>query len=258
MLAVLIGSGALALDACLSVQPIPSPAPPPAPPSPTPTFVFPTLPPTSTPTPAPSPSPTPDVRAGFGAVLYSGAMAQGPAWTQGEDSNGGTSLVDGRLVLAVRRPNALRYALVPVVAQSDFYLEVTVSADVCTGDDEFGVMFRVNPDAEHYRFTITCAGGVHLVRALQDSGFSLLPVADSHAVIPGTEVSNRLGVWASGSSFRFFVNGLQVFETRDPVLPGGGFGLCARSGKSGQTTVAFSDLEIWSLLPTPTPTRRAP
>ncbi len=253
-------AASLALAGCLTVQPLPTTTPPPAPPSPssTPTIAFPTLVPTATVTPAPSPTATPDIASALGELLFAADFSSGQGWPLGETDTGAVSMADGRLLVAVRRANTYRYALAPVTPLADFYAEVTLRAEVCSSDDTFGLMFRVNPQEEHYRFILDCDGSARVERALTTVAVPIVPATQTHAAFPGPLVDNRLGVLASGDIFTFFINGTLVFSVRDGTLPTGGLGLFIRSGAGGQTTVSFADLSVHALLSTPTPTHALP
>lgn len=218
-------------------------------------MAFPTPMPTSTRTPPPSPTPTPDLSLTFGPLVFQDAFETNRGWDLGSDASGGTSLVEGGLTLSVRPGGFLRMALVPAPAVTDFFLEARVRTEICSARDEFGLMFRIGPDLSHYRFALTCGGQSKVVLVLPGSARTLVPLTDTPDAIAGAPADNRLAVWASGSAFRFYVNGLEVYHLRNISLPAGGVGLFVRSRSGGQVTVTFDDLLLRSLLPTPSRSR---
>ncbi len=226
----------------------PSPLPP------TPTFIIPTAPPTSTPSPAPTLSPTPNLLFGVGPFLFRDGFDRNAGWAVGEDSLGGTSIADGRLVLSVRNPKTYRYAISPVSQLTDFYAEVVVRPLICNEDDEFGLMFRFDPDGNHFRMSLACSGSVRVVRVLGGQSFNLIPPTETYEVIPGPLVENRLGVLAVGADFHLFINGAEVLSMRNGQIPIGTLGFFVHAESSGQTTVAFDDLSVRAVQATPTPT----
>jgi hypothetical protein len=253
-MATWLGVITIILCSCLSVHtPIP-PSPTPIPLTSTPTFDYPTAIPTSTFTPQPSPTPTPDLLSGLGKLIYSDYFNIDRGWEFGQSDIGGSSLINGRLSIALHQPNSFYYVRSPAPDISNFFLEVILRSEICTDNDELGVMFRLNTFGEHYRFSLTCDGGARVSRVIMDGETGLVPITQTYAVLPGMLVDNRLGVWAVGDTFRFFINGLEVFSTRDGALMSGGFGLFVRSRRDGQTTASFDELIIRGLLPTPTPT----
>jgi hypothetical protein len=230
------------------VTPTASPAPP------TPTFVIPTAPPTSTPSPAPSLTPTPNALFGIGPIIFRDAFDQNTGWAVGEDNLGGTSISDGRLVLSVRNPKTYRYAISPVSQLTDFYAEAVVRPLICNEDDEFGMMFHFDSDGNHFRLSLACNGSVRVVRVLHGQSFNMIPPTQTYEVIPGPLVENTIGVLAIGADFHLFINGVDVLRMRNAEIPLGTLGFFVHAESSGQTTVAFDDLTVRAVPPTPTPT----
>lgn len=242
------------LCSCVSTAPIPTPTPTAVVPTATPTFVIPTLIPTATFTPEPEPSPTPDLHTGFGDLIFEDTFESNLGWELGQTEVGGASLVEEHLSLAVRRSNSFYFIESPAPTTTDFYLEVTVRSEVCSDDDEFGVMFRYRAMGEHYRFALTCDGRARVSRVLEEGESVLVPLTQTYAILPGLLVDNRIAIWASGNQFLFFINDLEVFSASDRVLPSGKITFFVRSRASNQTTVSFDDLSVRTLPPTPTPT----
>lgn len=245
--------GSLSLSSCLSVVYVSTPTPTLRPPTLTPTFVFPTLIPTVTITPEPKPSPTPDLFAGLGSVIYHETFSRDSGWGTVEDPRGVVSLQDGKLTIVVHQPETFRYSPSPRLELQDFYLELTAHTEICSPDDQYGIMFRVNPDNEHYRFMLYCDGGAKVSRFIQDSKSILIPKTETFVVFPGSPADNRLGIWASGDEFRFYINEIEVFSTRDNKIASGKLGLIVQTGDTGLTTISFDGLTVWSLIPATQP-----
>ena len=252
--AVVIPIAALLLSACVSTRPAPTNTPLPPSPTLTPTVFFPTLVPTLTLTPDPTPSPTADITSGFGTLIFHDDFSQDLGWKPLGSNLGGSSLYNGRYSLSVHQENAFYTSLSPVEEFTDGYLEVAVRVLLCTDDDEFGMMFRVNPSGGHYRFTLTCKGEARVTRLFEGSETAVIPKTITNALIPGLLVDNRLGVIADGDHFHFFLNDEEVFTAHDPGIRWGGLGLIVHARRGGQTTASFDNFTVRKLLPTPTPT----
>ena len=244
----------LTLNGCQDASPTSLQTPIPWKPTPTPTFSFPTMAPTPSFTPEPGSTVTPDLQSGLGVVLYQDDFDQDLGWGLDQSDLGGSSLVNGRLSLAVREPNAFYFLRSPAPATSDFFLEVSVRSELCSDSDEFGVMYRVNTSNEHYRFALTCDGAARVSRVLDAGENALVPITPTYAIFPGILVDNHISIWASGNIFRFYINDMEVFSVRDSALQTGDLALFVRSRRGGQTTVSFDNLILHSLLLTPTPT----
>ncbi len=242
-----------ALSACAPLLRTPTLTPAPPTSTATPTIGFPTLPPTPTLTPPPSPTPTPDLRPLLGTPAFQDDFSTDQGWDLSSDLLGASSLEEGRLVLALSQNSTFRYVLVPHLNLRDLYLQVVVRSELCAPNDEFGVLIRFGPEGENYRIGLHCDGRARITRVLLDSSIALLPPTASPLIIPGAPAENLLGVLAEGDRLHLYINGFEAFAVRDRALPSGRVALFARSSRSAQLTVAFDNLEISPLLPTPTP-----
>ena len=239
------------LAGCLSLAPLPTATPSPLPATETPTFVIPPLIPTTTWTPVAAASPTVALDIGVGDIIFIDDFEEDRGWDLDEDIYGATALTSGRLTLATKRPGAWRFALSPMSTLTDFYMEISMRADICSSGDEFGLMFRFDSLAGHYRFGLRCDGGARVSRIAGNSAFALIPREQTDIIVPGPPQENRLSIWAHGNHFRFFINHVEMFSARDSTLFVGSLGLYVFSGDAGQTTVSFDDLIIRSLIPAP-------
>ena len=241
---------------CITETPAPTATATNPPPTPTPTFEFPTLAPTPT---EGRDAPTPEAAeplAGAGEILYQSEFDTAADWPLGRDSLGAVSLSNDGLSVVLPRPGLQRLVRSPAPLANNFILDVELRAEVCQGEDEFGVAFWLTPEGNHMRFTITCQGGVRLRRVLGEEQRAWVPFIERvPAVLPGAPAENRLTVRAQGNRFQLYVNGFPVLSGTEPSLPAGGSGLAvASSANQGQTTVIFDSFTIYQLDPAATPT----
>ncbi|MFP3854888.1 MAG: hypothetical protein ACLFWD_11410 [Anaerolineales bacterium] len=254
-LAVCLLAG-LFIAGCIAETPAPTATATNPPPSPTPTFEFPTLAPTATEgRDAPTPD-APEPLAGAGDVLYQSEFDTAGDWPLGRDSLGAVSLSNGGLSVVMPRPGLQRLVESPAPSANNFILDVEFRAEICQGEDEFGVAFWLTPEGNHMRFTITCQGGVRLRRVLGGERQAWVPFMERvPAVLPGAPAENRLTVRAQGNRFQLYVNGFHILSGTETALPPGGSGLAvASSANQGQTTVIFDSFILYHLDPAATPT----
>jgi len=247
-----LAAAALLLGGCAPAPALtPTPSLPP-PPQPTARVSIPTVIPTPSVTPAATATSSADVRSGAGAVVFEARFAAGEGWILGSDTGGGVSLSDGALVLAVSLPDASRYVLAPTPPQADFLLEAGLRASLCSAADEIGILFRVTPQGDHYRFTLDCQGKARVTRVVGTGAVLLAGPADAPGAIPGSPAENRLAVLGRGDTFSLLVNDVPVLDVRDPLLTSGQFGFFLRSAGQGQTTGALTAFRLRSLVPAAT------
>ena len=164
------------------------------------------------------------------------------------------SYLEGRLSLAVNEPFTFFNVISPAPVFRDGYVEVQARAILCSEGDTYGLIFRVSPEGDHYRYTLSCRGEVRVSRISGGEEYVLIPDTPTNAILSGLLVDNRMAVLLSGEEFRFFLNGVEVFSDTDEALPAGRVGLIVRARADGQTTVSFDNFIVRTLKPTPTVT----
>jgi hypothetical protein len=231
--------------------PLATDTPLPATTTPTPTTVW--FPPTPTFTPLPAATelitPTLDTSPIHGALIFEDDFTTPGSWSTGKSGSGSIAFGQEELTLAVSRPEGYLYSLRQGASLADFYLEIVASPTICTGGDEYGLLLRVSPGLDFYRFALTCDGQTRLDRYYQGKASSPQPLTMSGAVPLGAPSSSILAVHAIGKELKFYVNGEYQFTVRDPILLEGGIGVFARSAGEGPVTVNFSDLKVYQPKP---------
>jgi hypothetical protein len=215
----------------------------------TPTVIW--FPPTATPTAFPTPivTPTMDMRPALGNMLFEDDFSQVNTWTTSQTADGSVALGKNELTIAIAETNAYLYSVREEPAFSNYYLEITANTSLCRGLDEYGVLFRVSPVMDYYRFSLSCNGQVRLDRVYNGQASSPQPWIMSGAVPPGAPSSSLIGIAAQGDELSFFVNGQFQFSVHDPLLSTGGVGVFARSANKMAVTVNFSQLVIYEIIP---------
>jgi hypothetical protein len=183
-----------------------------------------------------------------GKILLEDDFTDPTAWTLGLSDLGSVALGVNELTIAIGEANAYLYSLHEAPIFTDFYLEVTAEPNLCRNLDEYGVLIRVSPKTDYYRFSLSCNGQVRLDRVIGGQASSPQPWMMSGSVPPGAPSSSRIGISAQGSQMDFFVNGQYQFTIHDPMLTSGGVGVFARSTNNMAVTVNFSDLIVYELI----------
>jgi hypothetical protein len=215
----------------------------------TPTIVW--FPPTTTPTAFPTQiiTPTEDLRPKLGSILYEDDFSSPTGWTTSQTQAGSVAYGKNELTIAIGETDAYLFSIHDQPTFSDFYLEITAEPNMCRDLDEYGVLFRVSPANEYYRFSLSCNGQVRLDRIIGGQASSPQPWMLSGAVPPGAPSSSILGISAIGEEMIFFVNGQYQFSIHDPQLTSGGVGVFARSANNQAVTVNFSNLIVYEIVP---------
>ncbi len=204
--------------------------------------------PTSTLFPTPVLTPTQDMSSPFGEIILTDDFTEPTLWTLGRTATTSAAFGQSELTLALTQPltqpRGYIYSLRTQPSLNDFHLEITASPSLCRGEDEYGLLLRVSPSLDFYRFSLSCDGRVRLDKYFNGQASSPQPWTLSGAVPPGAPSSSRLEIWARGKEMRFYVNAEYTFTVRDPSLTGGILGVFARSAGDTAVTISFSDLII--------------
>ncbi len=123
---------------------------------------------------------------------------------------------------------------------------LTVEATQVSGpaDNEYGVLVRMQDDQHFYAFSISGDGYVRAARYNGASWIILGPDwSESDAVHQG-EATNILEVEATGATFVFRVNGVQVLQIEDATYAKGDIGLYAGTFSEGDVVITFDKLEV--------------
>jgi hypothetical protein len=228
----------------------------------TPTAVIVWFPATATWTPFPSvePSVTPILFPGLGTQVFSDDFSQLQNWSRAKAaSEGGNSIIldRNRLTLAANVMPVSLASLHSSLVLSNFYAEVTVSVNRCSGSDEYGLLFRAASEAYTYRFLLNCKGMARVERVRDSTTLPLQDWLASGDAPPGAPGQVRMGVWAAGTEMRFFLNGRYQFSVIDPLFKSGSLGVFANASSPDGLNISFSDLTVNSVeyvSPTPTVT----
>jgi hypothetical protein len=216
----------------------------------TPTATIDWFPATITPTlfPTPERTPTPDNKPEVGELLVADDFSEDEDWSLREIEDGKITISNNHITLALNRPDGLIFAVRPEPVFDDVYAEVSADLNFCQGVDEYGLMVRVTGNRlNHYRLSLSCEGQARALRVTNDRGTLIEDWVEYPFIPSGFPAQSRLAVWMKGTTLRFFVNDLLVFEINDPVIRDGAFGVFVFGSGDGPISVNFSDLEIYAL-----------
>lgn len=228
-------------------------------PSSTPTATIDWFPATATPTPRPTevilPTPTPNLM--LAGELLRDNFTETGLWGTFRTTTGTASYGKERFTLAVSAPKGYLVSLRSTPELSDYYLEITASTSLCRDTDSFGLFLRAGGEGYGYRWVITCDGRTRLERVQDFYATLVVDWVSSPYITPGSPAVMQLGVWMAGPEMRFFVEGVEVFQAREPFYTSGMVGVFARASGDTPVTVSFSDMVVYSIdksaLPTRTP-----
>jgi hypothetical protein len=223
--------------------------------TPTPTIIW--FPPTKTPTvfPTQPQTPTEEFHPGVGSLIFTDSFDQLELWDTSSSAQASAELTRNRLVLSIIGPGPLSIISMrnqPVMG--DFFAQAMVDISLCSGKDQYGMLFRASGSRDLYRFTINCSGQLRLERMRGGETYPLLDWLSSGDAPTGAPAQVKLGIWAVGREMRVFLNDHYQFNLYDPVFSSGTLGFFISASGQTPVTVSFSELSVYSVFyisPTP-------
>jgi hypothetical protein len=246
-----------ALAGCSGMPTVPTPTPTLATATQTPTIVW--FPATNTPTQAPvvSPLPSAEPLPGVAELMFRDDFSDAALWNVSVSDSASAQVADNRLTLALSTGPQSIASLRSEPLLTDFYAQVRVYTSLCRGNDQYGMLFRASPGGTYYRFLLACNGSIRLERVRGGAVDILQNWVPSGDAPPGAPAELKIGIWVSGTEFRFLLNDRFQFSLRDPVMHSGTLGFFAYASGKTPVMVSFSDLEVFVMAyvsPTPTQT----
>ena len=216
---------------------------------PTETIVW--FPPSKTPEPAPmiKVTPTKELRSEIGEIIFEDEFLSSEDWTVPQTDRGAINVSGGEINIIINEPNSFLVGTREKPDLSDFYVEITANPVLCSGDDEYGFLFRVFGREQYYRLTLTCDGEIRMDKLVGGQLTNLQPLMRSGSVPVGAPSISNLGIFALQGEIRVFINGDPQFTVIDQDLKVGSFGIYARSMGETALTISFSDLIVRELIP---------
>lgn len=138
-------------------------------------------------------------------------------------------------------------------AITDGYIETTFKTETCSGDDHYGIIFRV-PNLQSadrgYLFGITCDGryNVRLWDGTTGEPGTMSTIIDykaSEMINVGSNAENVLGVMTSGNVMTLYINGELVDLVIDDSFNSGYFGIFIGWEKTEGFSVRLENASYW-------------
>jgi hypothetical protein len=201
---------------------------------------------TTTPAPADTPTPNPAATPVYGSLIFSDPFSGSSPWKNEQNANGYIIVKQGSLSLAIKAAKGSLFTFRDNTDLTNYYLETTVNVGLCKGDDQLGVLFRVNGSQSFYRFLVNCQGMVSLQQVAGGTPVVLVDWAPG-SVSAGLYQPMTIGVWQNGSKIRIYLNGVLQFEATSDYFSSGGIGFYAHAGSDTPLTVNFTSLNVFDI-----------
>lgn len=165
-------------------------------------------------------------------------------WQTDSSTAGTVAYETNALSLAVNGGKNTLSSLSAHELPSDYYLEINLDAQMCSPDDQFGLILWNNSSSGTFRIWFSCSGQVMLDRVLPSGTTVLQKWQSARKFQVGSPATNRIGVRSVNNSLEVYVNETHQFTYSPLNKLNGALGVIAQSGSDLPMTIRVSDLQI--------------
>ena len=165
-------------------------------------------------------------------------------WQTSTGSAGTAAYEPNALSLAVSGGKNTLTSLSSHELPSDYYLEINLDAQMCSPDDQFGLILWNNSSSGTFRVWFSCSGQVMMDRVLPSGTTVLQKWQSARKFQVGSPAANRIGIRSVNNSLEVYVNETHQFTYSPLNKLNGALGVIARSGSDLAMTIRVSDLQI--------------
>lgn len=172
------------------------------------------------------------------------------SWPMGQYDDTTVHLEDGNYILEVAGVEQTAWSTSDYKFADGIY---SLEGALLTGDvaASYGMIWRSDTNAdEFYAFQVDANGLVWIGRCLNACAERVMLVGsgwfESDAVRKGVDQTNVLRVEADGSTFTFFVNGIEVGRSVDAARSEGTIGVIVESADGDKTVARFDNFTVIS------------
>lgn len=127
---------------------------------------------------------------------------------------------------------------------SEYFLEINLDAQMCSPEDQFGLILWNNSSSGTFRVWFSCSGQVMLDRVLPSGTTVLQKWQSARKFQVGSPAFNRIGIRSVNNTLEVYVNETHQFTYSPMNKLTGTLGVIAQSGGDHALTIRVSDLKI--------------
>lgn len=177
-------------------------------------------------------------------VITSDDFSDPQLWQTDNSTAGTVAYETNALSLAVNGGKNTLSSLSTHELPSDYYLEINLDAQMCSPDDQFGLILWNNSSSGTFRIWFSCSGQVMMDRVLPSGTTVLQKWQSARKFQVGSPAANRIGIRSVNNSLEVYVNETHQFTYSPLNKLNGALGVIARSSSELAMTIRVSDLQI--------------
>ena len=189
-----------------------------------------------------------DPRSSLGLPKWEDSFKDGRNWSLYSDDFASFKVDGGKLVMSALSTGPRNSWMLPYPSPENFYVEMEAETSVCTALDRYGFIVRTDASSGYW-FLISCDGRYSFTRwdGTAETGTRLVDWTSSSHIASGSESKNRVGIWVSNRTFKFYANGYLLSEFHDAGYDFSGFGVMVGAQQTAGFAVSVSEIAYWEL-----------
>jgi hypothetical protein len=196
-------------------------------------------------------SPAGDPRSSLGSPTWKDTFQNSKSWgleSPYDDGNTRVEILNNSIVFTSANAKGWHGWRMSYLKPRNFYLEATIQIKTCSGNDQYGLIFRSPDNASGYWMGATCDGHFYLQTGDGGTFTDLIKSKTNDAIQPGSNQTNRLGVMIKDDSITLYANGKLLDQVTDTTFSNAGtFGLFIAGQKTLNFSVACTEIDYWDI-----------
>ncbi len=177
-------------------------------------------------------------------LIASDDFSDSSLWQTSSNTAGTVAYETNALSLAVNGGKNTISSISSHELPSDFYLEINLDAQMCSSEDQFGLILWNNSTSGTFRLWFSCSGQVMMDRVLPTGTTVLQKWQTARKFQVGSPATNRIGIRSQNNSLEVYVNETHQFTYSPMNKLNGALGAIAKSNGDHAVTIRVSDLQI--------------
>lgn len=179
-----------------------------------------------------------------GELILKDDFSDETLWQTQNKADAKVSFEPNALSVAISGNGAEAQSISQHILESDFFLEITIEAALCSKGDQYGIIFWRYSDSGTYRLWLNCQGQITVELVTPELTTRLTKWETARKFVPNSPASNVIGIRANNGLLDIFINQSYQFSlhTRNDLK--GALGVIARAAGNADLTIRVSDLII--------------
>jgi hypothetical protein len=148
-------------------------------------------------------------------LLINNAMENLDDWSNlGHSQNGSITIENNMLIMNITEPKVRMISQYKTSLPPIYYLTVQVRFNLCSKEDEAGVLVNISSPNNLIRYGFSCDGKIQIVRLLDGKPITVLPWQENSILSHGAPSINNIGVWSDANQMQFYANDKWIYTLK--------------------------------------------